>query len=212
MHRFLIHALRTRSNPRTVASKLSNDLSTGLGDPGSGAGKGGGGGGSIRNTGGAFGKREAALEGEYFHKMQKKQLQKLKEMLDRAEGDLEKAQEAVNKTKERPSRLIFDRTNNFAKSSDDPGSRDGRGSSDGNGDYFNAIDALKKREADIEDEYFAKMQKKQLEKLTERLTGIKKRIEYKERPQISPKMPKYVDESEESDETDPKKGRGGKDD
>lgn len=36
---------------------------------GSGAGKGGGGGGSIREAGGEFGKREAALEEEYFYKM-----------------------------------------------------------------------------------------------------------------------------------------------
>lgn len=39
-----------------------------LGDLGSGAGKGGGGGGSIREAGGAFGKMEAAREGEYFYK------------------------------------------------------------------------------------------------------------------------------------------------
>lgn len=38
-----------------------------LGDLGSGAGKGGGGGGSIREAGGAFGKREAAKEEEYFY-------------------------------------------------------------------------------------------------------------------------------------------------
>jgi hypothetical protein len=39
-----------------------------LGDLGSGAGKGGGGGGSIRDAGGAFGKREAGKEEEYFYK------------------------------------------------------------------------------------------------------------------------------------------------
>lgn len=36
---------------------------------GSGAGKGGGGGGSVREAGGAFGKREAAAEEQYFRKL-----------------------------------------------------------------------------------------------------------------------------------------------
>lgn len=39
-----------------------------LGELGSGAGRGGGGGGAIREAGGAFGKREAFNEEEYFHK------------------------------------------------------------------------------------------------------------------------------------------------
>lgn len=37
-----------------------------LGEMGKGAGKGGGGGGSIREAGGAFGKKEAAEEERYF--------------------------------------------------------------------------------------------------------------------------------------------------
>lgn len=37
-----------------------------LGELGKGAGKGGGGGGSIREAGGAFGKREVAEEERYF--------------------------------------------------------------------------------------------------------------------------------------------------
>lgn len=37
-----------------------------LGELGKGAGKGGGGGGTIREAGGAFGKREAAAEERYF--------------------------------------------------------------------------------------------------------------------------------------------------
>lgn len=45
-----------------------NRYNSGLGDLGSGAGKGGGGGGSVREAGGAMGKREAANEEEYFHK------------------------------------------------------------------------------------------------------------------------------------------------
>jgi hypothetical protein len=46
----------------------SRSYSSQLGDLGSGAGKGGGGGGSIRDAGGAFGKREAGKEEEYFYK------------------------------------------------------------------------------------------------------------------------------------------------
>ena len=39
------------------------------GDIGSGAGQGGGTGGSIRDAGGAFGKREAAQEEQYFRNL-----------------------------------------------------------------------------------------------------------------------------------------------
>ena len=47
------------------------------GIPGSGVGKGGGGGGTIRSAGGAFGKREAALEDQYFYEDQKEKLHNL---------------------------------------------------------------------------------------------------------------------------------------
>eukprot|EP00088_Acartia_fossae_P040940 TRINITY_DN426_c0_g1_i1.p1 TRINITY_DN426_c0_g1~~TRINITY_DN426_c0_g1_i1.p1 ORF type:complete len:103 (-),score=41.97 TRINITY_DN426_c0_g1_i1:779-1045(-) len=49
------------------------------GVPGSGVGKGGGGGGSIREAGGAFGKREAAMEDQFFYEQQKEQLHELHE-------------------------------------------------------------------------------------------------------------------------------------
>uniref|UniRef100_A0A8C4VH37 ATPase inhibitor, mitochondrial n=1 Tax=Gopherus evgoodei TaxID=1825980 RepID=A0A8C4VH37_9SAUR len=45
-----------------------------LGELGSGAGKGGGGGGSIREAGGAFGKRQAAYEERYFREKEREQL------------------------------------------------------------------------------------------------------------------------------------------
>lgn len=41
----------------------------GKGEPGAGAGAGGGTGGTIRDAGGAFGKREAAQEEQYFRKL-----------------------------------------------------------------------------------------------------------------------------------------------
>ncbi|CAJ0567387.1 unnamed protein product, partial [Mesorhabditis spiculigera] len=52
-----------------------------MGEPGSGLSRGGGGGGSIRDAGGAFGKLEAAREGEYFHKLQEKQIAEMKKQL-----------------------------------------------------------------------------------------------------------------------------------
>jgi len=48
------------------------------GEKGSGAGKGGGSGGAIRDAGGAFGKRQAAKEEEYFRNLNKSQLDALK--------------------------------------------------------------------------------------------------------------------------------------
>ncbi|KAF7244209.1 hypothetical protein EG68_08479 [Paragonimus skrjabini miyazakii] len=49
---------------------------------GRGAGKGGGSGGTIRDAGGAFGKREARNEEEYFHRKQKEQLAALRKHLE----------------------------------------------------------------------------------------------------------------------------------
>jgi len=48
------------------------------GESGSGAGKGGGSGGAVRDAGGAFGQREAALEEQYFRKLTQTQLTDLK--------------------------------------------------------------------------------------------------------------------------------------
>lgn len=102
---------KTLLNPRLInaASRRINELNysktTGMGDLGSGAGQGGGDGGSIRSAGGSFGKREAAMEGEYFHKLQQKQLEDLKNQL----GDelkfhkeqLKRHQEAIERINEK---------------------------------------------------------------------------------------------------------------
>jgi len=48
------------------------------GERGSGAGRGGGSGGAVRDAGGAFGKRQAAKEEEYFRNLSKSQLDSLK--------------------------------------------------------------------------------------------------------------------------------------
>ncbi|CAJ0562833.1 unnamed protein product, partial [Mesorhabditis spiculigera] len=70
---------------------------------GDGAGKSGGTGGSIRDAGGAFGKMEAAREGEYFHKLQQKQIDELKKHLSetvaQTEAQLKQHQEALNRHK-----------------------------------------------------------------------------------------------------------------
>lgn len=47
-------------------TKKCSDCLFQLGELGKGAGKGGGGGGSVREAGGAFGKREVAEEERYF--------------------------------------------------------------------------------------------------------------------------------------------------
>lgn len=75
------------------------------GDPGSGAGQGGGTGGSVRDAGGAFGKREAAQEEQYFKRLEREQLEKMKKGL-KQEVEFHKKQikaheEAIKRHKER---------------------------------------------------------------------------------------------------------------
>ncbi|KAK4326677.1 hypothetical protein Pmani_002835 [Petrolisthes manimaculis] len=59
------------------------------GDPGSGAGQGGGTGGTIRDAGGAFGKREAAQEEQYFRKLEEERLKKIKEKKEKQGKDID---------------------------------------------------------------------------------------------------------------------------
>jgi hypothetical protein len=65
---------------------------------GSGAGKGGGSGGSIRESGGAFGEVEAAREEEFFRKLQKEQLDKLK---DDVKDEIKHHKEALERHQKR---------------------------------------------------------------------------------------------------------------
>ncbi|VDM42734.1 unnamed protein product [Toxocara canis] len=53
-------------------------MASNMGDMGRGAGKSGGSGGSIRDAGGAFGKRQAAHEEEYFYNLQKEQVKAMR--------------------------------------------------------------------------------------------------------------------------------------
>jgi len=60
----------------TQLAYCARSMSTG--EKGSGAGKGGGSGGAVRDAGGAFGKRQAAKEEEYFRNLNQSQLDALK--------------------------------------------------------------------------------------------------------------------------------------
>ncbi|KAK8736254.1 hypothetical protein OTU49_004896, partial [Cherax quadricarinatus] len=75
------------------------------GDPGSGAGHGGGTGGSIRDAGGAFGKREHAQEDQYFRKLQQEQLEKmrkgLKQEVEFHKSQIKAHEDAIERHEER---------------------------------------------------------------------------------------------------------------
>ncbi|XP_063589972.1 ATPase inhibitor mai-2, mitochondrial-like isoform X3 [Penaeus indicus] len=68
------------SDFRDTGCNLLCVRSMGKGEPGDGAGVGGGSGGTIREAGGAFGKREAAQEEQYFRKLEQEQMRKLKDL------------------------------------------------------------------------------------------------------------------------------------
>ena len=79
------------------------------GERGSGAGKGGGEGGSIREAGGAFGKREAAQEEMYFRKQAAAQLTAIKEHLtdeiERNQKLIREHEDAIEKAKQKIKEL-----------------------------------------------------------------------------------------------------------
>ncbi|KAL7635745.1 UNVERIFIED_CONTAM: hypothetical protein RMT77_013562 [Armadillidium vulgare] len=79
------------------------------GEAGSGAGKGGGTGGTIRDAGGAFGKREATHEEQYFRKLQQEQLKDLKKGLEKEvdfhEEQIKVHKKALERHKERLEKL-----------------------------------------------------------------------------------------------------------
>jgi len=79
------------------------------GDAGSGAGKGGGTGGAVRDAGGAFGKRQAAKEEEYFRNLNKSQLDQLKSSFEDEisyhKDEIEDHQEAIERHKRKLEEL-----------------------------------------------------------------------------------------------------------
>ncbi|CAJ0928069.1 unnamed protein product, partial [Mesorhabditis belari] len=80
-----------------------------LGELGAGMGKSGGGGGSIRDAGGAFGKLEAAREGEYFHKLQIRQIDDMRKQIRKelqfSEAEITKQRQNLQRTRERLAEL-----------------------------------------------------------------------------------------------------------
>lgn len=76
---------------------------------GSGAGKGGGAGGTVRDAGGAFGKRQATKEEEYFRKLNQSQLEVLQnsliEEIEYHKDEIEDHQEAIERHKRKLDEL-----------------------------------------------------------------------------------------------------------
>ena len=76
---------------------------------GSGSGKGGGAGGCVRDAGGAFGKRQATKEEEYFRQLNKSQLETLKNSLadeiDYHKDQIEDHEEAIERHKKKLEEL-----------------------------------------------------------------------------------------------------------
>ena len=100
---------RIASSSLKSPSILRNSIRSMTGERGSGAGKGGGSGGTIRESGGAFGKREAAQEELYFRKKADEQLKNIKEHLhDEIETHqklIREHEEAIEKTKSKIKEL-----------------------------------------------------------------------------------------------------------
>uniref|UniRef100_UPI00398F57B3 ATPase inhibitor B, mitochondrial n=1 Tax=Pristiophorus japonicus TaxID=55135 RepID=UPI00398F57B3 len=103
--------LRSLLRAHSLAARLVRGLSDSgqLGELGKGAGKGGGGGGSIREAGGAFGARQAALEEKYFREKERDQIAKLKqhhqEEIHHHEEEIQRLQDAVRRHKSQIKKL-----------------------------------------------------------------------------------------------------------
>ncbi|XP_051926023.1 ATPase inhibitor A, mitochondrial-like [Hippocampus zosterae] len=83
-----------------------------LGELGKGAGKGGGGGGSVREAGGAFGKREVAEEERYFRQKEKEQMDALRkhhtEEIEHHKKEIERLQKEIDRHQGKIRRLKHD--------------------------------------------------------------------------------------------------------
>jgi hypothetical protein len=92
----------------TTVEHLSRSMSQ-IHGIGSGVERGGGGGGSIRESGGSFGEREAALEEMYFRELSARQLENLSEYyveeMKHVEKELKASEETLRKQKEKLEHL-----------------------------------------------------------------------------------------------------------
>ncbi|THD24205.1 Cob(I)yrinic acid a c-diamide adenosyltransferase [Fasciola hepatica] len=87
---------------RSICRRAESSIRHYPGDElGRGAGKGGGTGGTIRDAGGAFGKRQASHEEEYFHRKEREQLhilrQRLEEEMQYRRDEIKKHEEAIRR-------------------------------------------------------------------------------------------------------------------
>ncbi|CAM4641207.1 unnamed protein product [Leuciscus chuanchicus] len=107
-----VMALLLRASVRGYFTSALRRGSDQLGDLGSGAGKGGGAGGSVREAGGAFGKKQAADEERYFKQKEKEQLAALKkhheEEIDHHKKEIERLQREIDRHKGKIRRLKHD--------------------------------------------------------------------------------------------------------
>ncbi|XP_067867776.1 ATPase inhibitor B, mitochondrial [Heterodontus francisci] len=80
-----------------------------LGELGKGAGKGGGGGGTIREAGGAFGMRQAAMEEKYFRDKEREQIENLRkhhqEEIHHHEQEIQRLQGEIKRRKHQIKKL-----------------------------------------------------------------------------------------------------------
>lgn len=109
LHRAAARSGIHRSAIPTVTTTTTRFCS---GEKGSGVGHGGGGGGTVRDAGGKFGERGAALEEQYFRKKQAEQLASMKKHLSEEIKQHEKLihqhEEAIQKSKEAIKKLEKD--------------------------------------------------------------------------------------------------------
>jgi len=99
--------LGARTQAPLQLAYFARHMSTG--EKGSGAGKGGGSGGAVRDAGGAFGKRQAAKEEEYFRNLNRSQLDALKNSFEDEikyyKDEIEDHQESIERHKRKLDEL-----------------------------------------------------------------------------------------------------------
>jgi len=92
-----------------ATEQLARPMSSQMPGLGTGISKGGGAGGSIRESGGIFGEREAALEEMYFRELNARQLENLREYhleeIKHIERDLKDSEDSLKRHREKLDHL-----------------------------------------------------------------------------------------------------------
>jgi len=101
--------LISRASSRLVAGEQLARPTSHVASLGHGVEKGGGAGGSIRESGGGFGEREAALEEMYFRELTSRQLENLheyhQEEIRHVEKELKESEEVLKRHREKLGHL-----------------------------------------------------------------------------------------------------------